>query len=263
MAANLRVLIASQGENWAFVPGLARAFGLGVEVGDFADPDLLEGDWRARWAELRPLLEQIPGERALHGPRSDLNVGLRDRGLAAFGRERCRRAMEVACEIGAGTLVFHTGYNPLIRAPGFDRRWTQRSAEFWRGLGEEAGPMGLLLLLENVWEGHPQVVRDLVDAVDLPAVRACFDVGHANVFGRRPAAEWLAVLGERAAQVHLHNNDGRSDSHAPLEEGSVDYSRLLPLLALMPQPPRLVVEVRGGREEVEGSLVFLRRLLGR
>lgn len=259
MAIDLPVLLACQRDDWNFVPGLARRLGLGVEVGDFADPDLLEGDWQARWRELRPLVEQIPGERAMHGPRSDLNPGLRDRGLQAFIRERYRRAMEVALEIGAGTIVLHTGYNPLIRAPGFDRRWVQRSADFWRELGQEAGRLGLTLLLENAWDPQPEIVRDLVDAVALPAVRACFDVGHANAYSRRPAGEWLAALGTRVAQVHLHNNDGRLDSHSPLGEGTVDFSRLLPLLALSPQSPRLVVEVQGGREKVEESLAYLQR----
>jgi sugar phosphate isomerase/epimerase len=262
VAESLMLLVACQRDGWAYVPALARQHRLGVEIGDFADPDLLEGDWRGRLEELRPLLEQIPGERILHGPRSDLNPGLRDRALVAFCRERYLRALDVAAEAGAGAVVFHAGYNPLIRAPGFDRRWVGRSAEFWRGVAAEAGPLGLQVLLENAWEPTPQLLCELLDAVDSPAVWACFDVGHANVYSRRPAGEWLDTLGGRLRLVHLHNNDGRLDSHSPLEEGTVDYGRLLPLLLLSPQPPWLVLEIQGGRQKVEGSLLYLRRLLG-
>lgn len=256
------ILIACQREGWGFIPSLARRYSLGVEVGDFADPDLLEDDWRGRLEELRPLLNQIPGERALHGPRSDLNPGLRDRGLVAFCRERYRKALAVAAEVGAGVVIFHTGYNPLIRAPGFERRWLRRSADFWRELAEEAGRLGLQILLENVWEPHPAVLRDLLEAIRSPTVRACFDVGHANIYSRQPPEEWLSTLGEHVVYLHLHNNDGRLDAHGPLEEGTVDFTRFLPLLALHPFPPRLVLEVSGDEVAVADSLFFLRRMLG-
>lgn len=256
-----RLLVACQREDWDHLPALARLFPLGVEVGDFADPEVLEGNWRARLEELLPVLDALPGPRALHGPRSDLNPGLRDRGLVAFCRERYRRALEVAVAAGANAVVFHTGFNPLIRAPGFDRRWLQRSAEFWRGLGEEAQRLGIVLLLENVWEPQPQILRDLVDLVDHPAVRACLDIGHANIYSRHPAGEWVSVLGERMVYVHLHNNDGRMDTHAPLEKGTVDYTRILPLLVVLPQQPALVLEVSGGKQERQESLFYLKRLL--
>ncbi len=262
MGGSLTLLLACQREGWAYVPALARQNRLGVEVGDFADPDLLDGDWRARLEELRPLLEQIPGERHLHGPHSDLNPGLRDRALVAFCRDRYLRSFEVAAAIGAAAVIFHTGYNPLIRAPGFDRRWVQRSAAFWRDLAEEAGRLGLQVHLENAWEPHPGLLRDLVDAVDSPVVWACLDAGHASVYSRRPLADWLATLDRRLASIHLHNNDGRTDSHDALQEGIVDYDRLLPLLLLSPRPPRLVLEVQGGRQKVEDSLLYLRRVLG-
>ncbi|MGC8873520.1 MAG: sugar phosphate isomerase/epimerase family protein [Chloroflexia bacterium] len=262
MAPALRLLVACQRDDWDHLPVLARLFPLGVEVGDFADPDLLEGDWRARLEELKPLLESLPGLRALHGPRSDLNPGLRDRGLVAFCRERYRRALEVAAALEASVVVFHTGFNPLIRAPGFERRWLQRSADFWQGLGEEAGRLGITLLLENVWEPQPQILRDLVDLVDLPTVRACLDIGHANIYSRYPVGEWVSLLGERVVYVHLHNNDGRMDTHASLEKGTVDYARILPLLVVSPQQPALVLEVSGGKVERQESLFYLRRLLG-
>ncbi len=261
MAGSISILVSCRQEQWAFVPALARRYHLGVEVGDFADPEVLEGDWRVRLAEIRPLLEQIPGERAMHGPRSEINVGVRDSGLVAFARRRCQIGLEVAAEVGAATIVFHTGYNPLIKAPGFDRRWTARSADFWRSLAEEAAPLGVHLGLENAWEPRAEILRGLVDTVNMPSVRACFDVGHANVYSRQPAQEWISILGSDLAYMHLHNNDGRQDSHRALDEGSVDFSRLLPLLAISPQPPRLTLEVSGDRDEVEDSVVYVRRLL--
>jgi sugar phosphate isomerase/epimerase len=261
MAVSVSLQIACHGEGWAVVPTLARRHRLGVEVGDFADPDLLEGEWRGRWQEIRSLLKGVPGRVTLHGPRSDLNPGLRDRGLTAFCRQRYQLALEVAAEIGAERVVFHTGFNPMIRAPGFEGRWIKRCAVFWRDLAEAAEPEGVGIALENLWEPRPEIQRDLIDAVGSPLVRACFDVGHSNIYSQQPPERWVSCLGGRLACVHLHNNDGREDSHSPLEDGTVDFSRFLPLLLLSSEPPCLVLEVSGGRQDLEDSLFFLRRLL--
>lgn len=261
-ASTLSILIACQGEGWDYVPSLARRYGTGIEVGDVADPDLLDGDWGGLWRELGPLLAQVPGERTLHGPRGGFNPGLRDRGAQAFFGARYRRALDAAAEIGASSVVFHSGFNPLIRVPGFEQRWVRRSAAFWRSLAEEAAPRGLGITIENVWEPQPEVLRDLIAAIDAPNVGACFDVGHANIYSRRPPADWLSCLGSTVRYMHLHNNDGRMDRHLPLEEGTVDFSQFLPALVLSPQPPRLVLEVSGGPHQVEDSLFYVRRLLG-
>lgn len=257
----LHLSISCQGRAWRFVPALAQRHHTGVEVGDFSDPDLLPS-WRERWREIRSLLAEIPGEITMHGPRSEMNPGLRDREMVDLCRRRYRLALDIAAEIEAGAVVFHSGFNPLIRAPGFTGRWIRRSADFWRELAQEAGRLGVQILLENVWEPQPEVLGDLVDAVGSPFVRVCFDVGHANAYSRERLQDWFSTLGDRVDYVHLHNNDGRLDSHRPLEEGTIDFAGFLPLLAIAPQPPRLVLEISGGRREVEDSLFYLRRLLG-
>jgi sugar phosphate isomerase/epimerase len=262
MTSPLEILIACQGDGWGYIPALARKHHAGIEVGDFGDANLIEGAWKERLQEILPLLNQVPGERTLHGPRSEINPGLRDRGLVEFARRRYQQALEIAVELGANSIVYHTGFNPLIRAPGYERRWIRRSATFWRDLGEEAGQLGLQIVLENVWEPHPEILRDLIDAVDSPNVRACFDVGHANVYSKQRPEKWLSSLGSRVSYVHLHNNDGRLDNHRPLEEGTVDFAQFLPLMTIDPQPPRLVLEVSSGRRKLEDSLFYMRRLLG-
>ena len=38
------------------------------------------------------------------------------------------------------------------------------------------------------------------------------------------------MLGGRVAHVHLHNNDGSRDAHAPLNAGSMNIAHILKLL---------------------------------
>ena len=91
-------------------------------------------------------------------------------------------------------------------------------------------PPDFELLLENVLDVRPEYIRDVCDGVNDPRLRICLDVGHANAYSPVPVEEWISMLGGRIAHVHLHNNDGSRDAHAPLHAGSMDIPRILELL---------------------------------
>ena len=91
-------------------------------------------------------------------------------------------------------------------------------------------PEDFELLLENVLDPRPEYIRDVCDGVDDPRLRICLDVGHANAYSEVSVEDWISMLGGRIAHVHLHNNDGSRDAHAPLNAGSMDIVHILELL---------------------------------
>jgi sugar phosphate isomerase/epimerase len=44
-------------------------------------------------------------------------------------------------------------------------------------------------------------------------------------------AEWFAALGEHIAEVHIHDNRGTRDDHAPVGEGDIDFRSYFKLLS--------------------------------
>ncbi len=84
--------------------------------------------------------------------------------------------------------------------------------------------------MENVYERGPQQIRPLLDALDSPQVRFCFDTGHANAFGSAPYGEWMEMLGDRLGEIHIHDNDGTTDEHLPVGEGNFPFRELLALV---------------------------------
>ena len=50
----------------------------------------------------------------------------------------------------------------------------------------------------------------------------CFDVGHANLLGRK-IGEFIKVLGKRLTILHIHDNDGRYDEHSLPYTGVCDW----------------------------------------
>ena len=68
----------------------------------------------------------------------------------------------------------------------------------------------------------------------------CYDSGHGNIGGG--GLEHLESAKERLISVHLHDNDGLADQHAPLFTGTVDWPELARLIARSPYRAFLTVE---------------------
>ncbi len=64
-------------------------------------------------------------------------------------------------------------------------------------------------------------LRRLVDEIDRPEVGLAIDTGHAHL-NSSPREETLAA-GPRLLTTHVHDNNGRQDSHDPPGSGSIDW----------------------------------------
>lgn len=135
--------------------------------------------------------------------------------------KRCLDWLQAA---GGCCLVVHPG--GLSDREDQDRR---RDALI-RGLHELADhvhSIGLMLCVENMPPGvHPgsrmSDLTKIVADVDRTAVRLALDTGHANL-GSSLENETLAAEGFLET-THVHDNDGRADSHLPPGEGTIVWS---------------------------------------
>ncbi len=86
---------------------------------------------------------------------------------------------------------------------------------------------GLLICVENMPPGvHPGSrmadLAELLRELDHPQLALALDTGHANL-GEGVASEtWSA--GSLLATTHVHDNNGRQDTHLPPGEGTVDWA---------------------------------------
>lgn len=85
---------------------------------------------------------------------------------------------------------------------------------------------GVVFCVENMPPGvHPGSrmadLRSLVDELDLDGVALALDTGHAHI-ASTPRAETLAA-GPRLVTTHVHDNDGRQDTHLPPGLGTLDW----------------------------------------
>lgn len=213
----------------------------------------------ARLEQLRPLLEQdatlgveiFPEwqltryepvqQRALpwlegramtfHGPYWDIDPCFApDEPEFALFLKYWRMTLELAAHLRARYVVYHL-YNHHFAAWERNEKYAaaMRSLDVVRKM---AAQYGVLLAIENT-ETSREVGENLLSQKDyvelvksLPDCAAMIDIGHAACAGW-DLTELIRELADHIEGYHLHNNDGRGDTHCRIREGALDIERLL------------------------------------
>ena len=150
----------------------------------------------------------------LHSPSRGVNI--------ASLREPIRRA-----SVEVLTQCFIVGAEvdaPVVVHPGYFAWKGEREAairQFRRSLGDlkkAAADLSVTFFVENMpaWDYFFLRYPDEIPLLDGQGF--ALDVGHATLNGCLPA-----FLEHPLAHVHLHDNDGKTDSHDPVGKGSIDF----------------------------------------
>ena len=165
----------------------------------------------------------------IHAPFLDLNPGALDPSIREVTRKRFQQVFQAAEQLKPRVIVFHPGYDEL-RYGGNRLEWLKNSINFWREFVPRARETGTIIAVENIFEKEPSTLCALLEAVDEPCFRHCFDVGHWNMFTTVTLEEWFATLGRFMVETHIHDNHGQADEHLPPGEGKIDFKLLFDLL---------------------------------
>lgn len=164
----------------------------------------------------------------IHGPFTEIIPAGIDHRMVELGLERLNEAYEVCRELEIDKMIVHTGFVPLM----YYKEWhIEKSKDFWQRFLEDK-PENFKIYIENVFEDEPYLMRDLIDAIDDSRVAVCLDVGHANAMTQKDisAEDWIEVLGERIEHIHIHNNDGSGDTHCDIDQGTMEWKKILNML---------------------------------
>ena len=208
-----------------------------------------------------------------------------------MAERRTLETLEAAVAVGAKLVVLHLGsagsrrlvgeLEALANAEGITssayiqkkidtvRTMEEAFAEAWPRveeillrLGDKAGAMGLRLGLEcreGLWEIPPDDFWEVVlKKLPAPAFGYWHDFGHAaakDSLGLIDHEQHLRRLAPRLIGAHLHDYSPEKGDHLPLGQGSIDFSRLLPLL---PKNAHVSLELSPdvSAEDVRGSLAW-------
>ena len=128
-----------------------------------------------------------------------------------------KRSIKAAAALGIPNIVVHSGY-----LKGLSKKETfERNKEFYEELLPVAESCNINVLTENFdkmcdpdtyWIDNAQDLKELIDYINHPLLKACWDTGHGNL-QKLPQHEALKLLGNRVAAVHIQDNAGDYDDH--------------------------------------------------
>jgi sugar phosphate isomerase/epimerase len=204
---------------------LARRLGASIlevlpDWGRLPDPGLL----RRQAAEAGLTVHSAHGcwgGQTIHAPRVDLGEpGAVAHHAAVSDMKLC---VDWLSSAGGTYLVVHPGgLSDAVQAPA-------RRAALARGLlalADHARGSSVVLCVENMPPGvHPgSRVADLFDLLtelDRPELALALDTGHAHIAAT--AASETRAAGRLLRTTHVHDNDGRQDTHLPPGLGNLDW----------------------------------------
>lgn len=230
------------------VEDVIREYGLGLEIAQFCTAFNMDEYYSETEPEVRRQTA-LTDRYVFHAPFNELSPASIDKKVLAVTRERYEQALSLALSFNARRLVYHSGYVPLI----YFKEWFQeRSVEFWKDFLSDK-PSDITICLENVMDSEPELLTDIVRAVDDPRFRLCLDIGHANTFVTSvPLDRWIQVCAPYVGHLHIHNNEGGYDCHDAIFSGTIPmYDTLGTLLNTIPSDATVTLETIGSRSSVE------------
>jgi sugar phosphate isomerase/epimerase len=164
----------------------------------------------------------------MHGPYMDLNPGGGDERVRRVTIERYLQFFQVADMLNPLVMVLHSGYDRW-RYDSNESFWLKQSIKTWPQFVEKAGKIGATIAVENVFDDNPGTLKMLVETINSPNFKVCFDPGHWNLFSRFSMEDWFDKIGGYIAEVHIHDNHGARDDHLAIGDGQIDFNALFEL----------------------------------
>ena len=242
-----RLYISTMAEDAA---ELAAEYAVGLEIAEFCaaynmDTNYAEADKKARRAM------NHSRRFTFHAPFSELCPAAIDPLVRDVTKKRYRQAIALAHHYGICRIVIHAGFIPQVYFPEW---FVPQSIAFWQELLADLDA-STTICLENVMEPSADMLVDIVRQTNDPRLRLCLDVGHACTRpNARPVEDWLEKEAPFLDHFHIHNNDGVTDLHDPLDRGILDMAALIEKAeSLCPEATYTIENLKAAE-----SLVWLR-----
>ena len=81
-------------------------------------------------------------------------------------------------------------------------------------------------LIENMFDNNDELILKLLEEVNDPRFRMCFDIAHANL-SNEAINDWYKNCKKYVSHIHINDNLGDIDSHLAIGEGSIDYDDVI------------------------------------
>jgi sugar phosphate isomerase/epimerase len=222
-----------------------------LEIQDFFNAAMLDGNWRERADAIRKQLDGYTGRLGMHGPFWGFKIDSHDPLIRDVVTRRLMQGVEICAYLKASQMVIHSPYttwdhNNLDMLPGGHEELAERVHLTLDPVVKRANEAGIELVIENIEDKDPAARVAL--AARFEGVRVSLDTGHAHYAhvstGAPPVDYYVRAAGDALTHVHLQDADGYADRHWRPGYGTVNWHAVFGALARLSSRPRLILELR-------------------
>ena len=165
------------------------------------------------------LLQSYPFRYSIHAPARSVNIASVLQPIRKASVELVCESMSLAAACNASSVVFHPGYYT------FEEEYDKAVVSLKQSLAEIAAfseDIGIPCCVENMGNWGFFFLKSPEDLPLVGDTEFCLDIGHAHECGTLSA--YLSVP---FTQIHVHDNDGTSDTHLALGAGTIDIPAVM------------------------------------
>ena len=205
------------------------------------------------------LRASYPMKLQVHVPISDINIGSVSEKLRRASVDEVLGAMRFASDHDADPVTIHPGhFSPVAReCLSF---LTDQMAKSLKQLDRAAEEYGVRVCLENMPDylfAYCKQVDELLSAMEGTGFSLTFDIGHAMTNSNMESFLTPEII-ERVGNVHVHDNNGKSDSHVTPGQGTIDLPFVISELETLGYQGNYIIESNSMESSIEGKDYLLR-----
>ena len=209
---------------------------------------------------LKDALNGFENRITLHAMFSDVNIAGQDTLLREVSQKRLMQSFEVGKALKVDTILFHTG-NKGTKHDGSIYNFKKNFIAYWKDFIKEFEKENIIAVIENVFEDTPEFCYELFEGIDSPNLKLALDTGHVNLYApKTDIIDWINLYGKNIHHMHIHNNFQTNDDHSNLQNGTLNFEKILTVIKEKNINPSFVFEMFT-EEDIRTSLDYFNKLM--
>lgn len=201
--------------------------------------------------QMKRLAQEYDMPLQVHAPYINLRLADLNPRIRGASVQSVKDGIDFARQIDARIVTMHLGNTTKRRLKQVYESVRKALLNSILTLTEYAEQQDVTIAIENVqtddksvWEEalgkRAEEIIDILKEIDSRNIGVTFDVGHANTIS--DPTNLAVKLAPYVVNVHLHDNDGSSDQHLVIGQGSIDFLKILHILKEIGYVGSLVLE---------------------
>ena len=248
---------------WTWRETFEKCKAAGYEAIELVLRDNSELDWDTPVGDIRAIRqmgEDVGLELDSLCPQTSRRIDVMsgDPQVRQEGKDRCKRLLEIAKELGIdGVLVVPGSVTPEVH---YDDGYA-RALEAFCELAPFAEDIGVTIAIEYVWNKFllsPLEWKRFLEEIGSDRVGLFFDTGNMVIFGF--PEQWVKIVGKGVKKVHFKDFK-RPSEWPPLLQGDVDFPAVMRELRKIGFDGACLSEVSPGIAPIEETAAAIRKIL--